>query len=114
MNRLEDIAGEFPARDEVVRMCGAAVEHIKSMRSVVVGGARAFDDIWPTISIPGEFDAMDQCDQQRWRAAVEHAWTAGGDAERERCAKLCDDYQSGGQDWAAAAASELARSIRAP
>ena len=33
-------------------------------------------------------------------------------AVREWCAKLCDDYESGGQDWAATAACELARQIR--
>ena len=35
-------------------------------------------------------------------------------AERERCAKLCDEYESGGQDWAAIAALELAAAIRGP
>lgn len=37
-----------------------------------------FDDqVWPLVAIPGEFDAMDACDQQRWRAAVRQAFEIG-------------------------------------
>lgn len=35
--------------------------------------------IWPLLPIPGEFDAMDACDQSRWRSvvrlAIEHTLT---------------------------------------
>jgi len=26
--------------------------------------------VWPLLPIPGEFDAMDACDQSRWRGVV--------------------------------------------
>lgn len=29
--------------------------------------------IWPLLPIPGEFDAMDACDQGRWRSVVRRA-----------------------------------------
>lgn len=38
---------------------------------------QAFDALWPTLPIPGEFDAMDACDRARWRGAIEAAFLAG-------------------------------------
>ena len=35
-----------------------------------------FDELWPTLVIPGEFDAMDECDQQRWRGVLQQAYEA--------------------------------------
>lgn len=36
-----------------------------------------FDDIWPTLPIPGEYDIMDECDQQRWRWVLNIAYMRG-------------------------------------
>ena len=42
-----------------------------------------FDELWPVLGIPGEFDAMDQCDQMRWRGVLQQAFDAGqADAQR--------------------------------
>ena len=35
-----------------------------------------FDDLWKTLPLPGEYDAMDACDQGRWRMVVEVAFSA--------------------------------------
>ena len=41
------------------------------------------DELWPVLGIPGEFDAMDQCDQMRWRGVLQQAFDAGqADAQR--------------------------------
>ena len=37
----------------------------------------AFELVWLTLPIPGEFDAMDACDQDLWRDVVEAAFLAG-------------------------------------
>ncbi len=37
----------------------------------------AFELVWLTLPVPGEFDAMDVCDQDRWRDVVEAAFLAG-------------------------------------
>lgn len=42
-----------------------------------------FDELWPILVIPGEFDAMDQCDQQQWRAVLQQAYEAGREHERD-------------------------------
>lgn len=36
-----------------------------------------FDSWWASCTLPGEFDAMDQCDQQRWRGVALDAFMAG-------------------------------------
>ena len=36
-----------------------------------------FDEVWKTLPIPGEYDAMDACDQGRWRGVLEVAFEAG-------------------------------------
>lgn len=36
-----------------------------------------FDELWPSLCIPGEFDAMDALDQQRWRGVLQQAFEAG-------------------------------------
>ena len=36
-----------------------------------------FDALWPTLPVPGEYDAMDACDQARWRGLCELAYLAG-------------------------------------
>lgn len=41
------------------------------------GRAADFDTAWPTLVIPGEFDAMDATDQGRWRGALQQAFNAG-------------------------------------
>ena len=37
----------------------------------------AFGELWIRLPIPGEFDAMDLCDQNRWRAVIQMAFEAG-------------------------------------
>lgn len=51
-----------------------------------------FDDLWIELPIPGEFDAMDACDQQRWRGVIEDAFEAGASIRdtRTRSQKLAD------------------------
>lgn len=36
-----------------------------------------FDELWPTLVIPGEYDMMDACDKERWRGVIEQAFEAG-------------------------------------
>ena len=48
-----------------------------------------FDELWPHLLIPGEFDSMDECDQERWRGVLRQAWQAGVDETARRCAELC-------------------------
>jgi len=40
---------------------------------------KPFDDLWPTLPIPGEYDTMDPLDQERWRGVIEAAYLAGYD-----------------------------------
>ena len=47
-----------------------------------------FDELWPHLLIPGEFDSMDECDQERWRGALRQAWQAGVDETARRCAEV--------------------------
>ena len=61
---------------------------------------KTFDDVWVGLAIPGEFDAMDQCDQARWRSVLEQAFEEGRSAgahilasERERCASIADSMR---------------------
>ncbi len=35
-----------------------------------------FDELWPTLAIPGEYDAMDETDRARWRNVIRHAFEA--------------------------------------
>ena len=77
-----------------------------------------FDDLWPALAMPGEFDAMDQCDQQRWRGVLQQAFDAGqtdaqrtaavweNEAERrsrryEQCHAALLDARDCMADWAA-------------
>ena len=50
-----------------------------------------FADLWPTLPIPAEYDAMDAVDQERWRAVVELAFGAGEASERKWCAQHCGE-----------------------
>ena len=46
-----------------------------------------FDELWPMLAIPGEFDAMDAADKTRWRNVIRQAFKEGAREEREwRCA----------------------------
>ena len=68
-----------------------------------------FDELWTSLPIPGEYDAMDQCDKGRWRDVIERAFDAAVAAERERCAKLVETYP----EWLGQnAAREIAYAIR--
>ena len=51
-----------------------------------------FDDLWLKLPIPGEFDAMDALDQERWRGVIEDAFEAGASSRdtRTRSQKLSD------------------------
>lgn len=44
--------------------------------------------VWPLLPVPGEFDAMDACDQSRWRSvvrlAIEYALAGERGAQNER------------------------------
>lgn len=63
----------------------AAEQRAAGAQQLAKSAGRGFDDVWMTLPIPGEFDAMDQCDQQRWRSVMQQAYAAGALAERERC-----------------------------
>ena len=51
-----------------------------------------FEKYWPTACLPGEYDAMDSCDQGRWRGVAQAAYQAGIEAARE---DLTIAYMSG-------------------
>lgn len=72
------------------------------MRATEKGNAMTFDDLWPTLVIPGEFDAMDDCDQRRWRGVLQQAFDAGIADERERCAVIAETLKVNEQ-WASGA-----------
>ncbi len=38
---------------------------------------RSFNTLWPTLVLPGEFDAMDALDQMRWKDVIRTAFEAG-------------------------------------
>ena len=53
---------------------------------------KLFDEVWKSLPIPGEYDAMDEFDQQRWHDVVYLAWCRGVGARwREEFAKLTKD-----------------------
>lgn len=35
------------------------------------------NELWRVLPLPGEYDSMDACDQQRWRNVIEEAFWAG-------------------------------------
>lgn len=37
---------------------------------------KTFEDIFPTLAIPGEFDLMDKCDQCRWYEVMRQLYNA--------------------------------------
>ena len=43
-----------------------------------------FDELWPNLLIPAEFDSMDKCDQERWRGVIQDAFEAGARGGLER------------------------------
>jgi hypothetical protein len=53
---------------------------------------KSFDDLWLELPIPGEFDAMDKLDQERWRGVIKDAFDAGASMHdtRTRSQKLAD------------------------
>ena len=40
-----------------------------------------FDELWPTLAIPGEYDAMDETDRARWRNVIRCAFEAGAEGK---------------------------------
>lgn len=40
------------------------------------------DDQWKQLALPGEYDAMDACDQARWRGVIEQAYLDGLEAAK--------------------------------
>lgn len=46
-----------------------------------------FDTALAKIAIPGEYDAMDACDRERWDSVLRQVWEAAIDAG----AAVCDD-----------------------
>ena len=56
-----------------------------------------FDELWPTLAIPGEYDAMDECDKARWRNVIRCAFEVGYTSQiifwhtvaDERSAEIC-------------------------
>lgn len=72
----------------------------------------AFEKAWPTLCLPGEYDAMDACDQERWKGVTWQAWSAA----LEHAAKVCE-YESDiavemGHERFARYSAEMARKIR--
>ena len=68
----------------------------------------SFDAVWKTLVIPGEYDAMDALDKERWRGAVEAAYRAGVSDATERAAKLFDvpaGIHGEAEDWSREAAA---------
>jgi hypothetical protein len=57
-----------------------------------------FDELWKTLPIPGEFDAMDQFDQQRWRGVIEAVFNAARESAIEDALKACSDCAAGCYD----------------
>jgi hypothetical protein len=51
-----------------------------------------FNELWPTLAIPGEYDSMDGADQTRWRNVIRQAFKEGVMEEREACARIADQY----------------------
>ena len=48
-----------------------------------------FEKYWPTACLPGEYDAMDACDQGRWRGVAQAAYQAGRDSMKAECQQEC-------------------------
>lgn len=36
-----------------------------------------FEELWPSLAIPAEYDSMDSTDQARWRMVIRQAFEAG-------------------------------------
>ena len=68
-----------------------------------------FEALWTTLPIPGEFDAMDACDQERWRGVVRLAFEHSQPANK----KLVVGYMVHGTDIAQAALYPLAQKAEA-
>ena len=50
-----------------------------------------FDEWFVKYPLPAEIDTMDDTDREQWTWALRSAYKTGAAAEREACAKLCDD-----------------------
>ena len=44
-----------------------------------------FDELWPTLPIPGEYDAMDGFDRRRWHEVIKQAFEAGAEGKHFWC-----------------------------
>ena len=51
-----------------------------------------FEEYWPTACLPGEYDAMDACDQGRWRGVAQACYQAGRDSMKAECVKVCEKW----------------------
>ena len=36
-----------------------------------------FEELWPSLAIPAEYDSMDETDQARWRMVLRQAFEVG-------------------------------------
>ena len=50
-----------------------------------------FDEWFVKYPLPAEIDTMDETDREQWTWALRSAYKTGAAAEREACAKLCDE-----------------------
>jgi hypothetical protein len=50
-----------------------------------------FDEWFVTYPLPAEIDTMGDTDREQWTWALRSAYKTGSAAEREACAKVCDD-----------------------
>lgn len=43
-----------------------------------------FEELWPTLPIPAEYDSMDETDQTMWRLALRTAYEGGRESAKEQ------------------------------
>lgn len=54
-----------------------------------------FDEWFVRYPLPAEIDTVDDTDREQWTWALRSAYKTGAAAEREACAKLCEDQDTG-------------------
>jgi hypothetical protein len=54
-----------------------------------------FDEWFVKYPLPAEIDTMDDTDREQWTWALRSAYKTGAAAEREACAKVCEDQDTG-------------------
>ena len=67
----------------------------------------AFEKAWPTFCLPGEYDDMDACDQERWKGVTWQAWNAA----LEHAAKVCEQASHRNDDMGAILAAKIRKEI---